>query len=151
MRVEITEAGIAHAGVILKLHNVCFDTPWEPKAINEILSMPRVGALIISKDDQPEGFALLRVAVDEAEIISIGISPNARRAGQAGRLLQSLITNAGRQGALKIFLEVNENNLAARRLYEKLGFEAVGRRKGYYISVNEKTDALIYSLEITAK
>lgn len=151
MRVEIIEAGIAHAGVISTLQNVCFDTPWEPKAINEILSMPRVGALIISRDDQPEGFALLRFAVDEAEIISIGVLPNARRVGQAGRLLQSLITYASRQGALKIFLEVNEHNRAACGLYKKLGFEVVGRRKGYYNRVTEKTDALIYSLEITAE
>jgi [ribosomal protein S18]-alanine N-acetyltransferase len=148
---DITDVGIAHAEVISVLHGACFETPWDNRSISEILAMPGAGALIIGTGDQPQGFALFRLAADEAEIISIGVSPKARRCGQAGRLLRAITGRASKQGAVKIFLEVGEDNLAARGLYEKGGFKIVGRRKGYYNHAAEKSDALIYALEITAK
>lgn len=151
MKAEIIEVGIAHAEVISALHGGCFDIPWEHKAITEILAMPGASALIASTDDLPQGFALFRLAADEAEIISIGVLPKARRGGLAGRLMLALIDHTTKQGAAKIFLEVGEDNLAARALYEKGGFSIVGRRKGYYDNGGKKSDAFIYNLEITSK
>lgn len=148
---DIVAAGIAHANVISALHKSCFETAWEARAVVEILAMPGAFALIGNSDDCPQGFVLFRLAADEAEIISIGVSPNTRRAGLAGRLLQASIDHATKQKCVKMFLEVAEDNTAACALYEKFGFLICGRRPGYYDHEAGKTDALLYSLEITAK
>jgi ribosomal-protein-alanine N-acetyltransferase len=75
------------------------------------------------------GFVVSRQVADkEREILNIVVHPDFRRLGIATELLRSEITRE--PGAH--FLEVRESNVAARRLYERLGFQAVGTRPGYY-------------------
>lgn len=148
---EISEVGIAHTDVISVLHGACLETAWNKQAVAEILVMPGTFALISASAEQPQGFALVRLAVDEAEIISIGVIPAARRSGHAEGLLRSAISSLTRRGAAKVFLEVAEDNAAACTLYEKCGFSLCGRRKDYYDHKGAKTDALIYALEIIVK
>ena len=69
-----------------------------------------------------------RVADKEREILNIAVHPEFRRLGVATELLRAEI--ARWPGAH--FLEVRESNIAARSLYEGLGFQAVGTRPGYY-------------------
>jgi ribosomal-protein-alanine N-acetyltransferase len=90
------------------------------------------------------GFVLAQVAADEAEILSIGVSNDARRQGIALRLVQAARTAAAASGANRIFLEVAVSNEAALELYKKSGFAEVGRRPRYYASVSGLAqDALI--------
>ena len=56
----------------------------------------------------------------------------ARRQGFAARMMVAAATQAAEAGATKMFLEVGTENAAAQGLYRKLGFEEVGRRRGYY-------------------
>lgn len=151
MSEDINQVGIAHAGVISALHGACFETSWDGQAVTGILVTAGTFALISGIGDCPRGFVLFRLAADEAEIISIGVLPPARRAGVAGRLLRASIQYAARRGAARMFLEAAADNTAGRALYEKCGFAACGRRRGYYGHRTGKTDALIYSLEITGK
>ncbi len=151
MSEEISQVGITHAGVIAALHGECFETAWDVKAVTEILAMPGAVALISAENDCPNGFALFRMAADEAEIITIGVTRDARRGGHGARLLQASIQSAKLCGAAKMFLEVAEDNVGARALYEKCGFTVCGRRSGYYYHGSGKIDALIYELEIIAK
>jgi polysaccharide biosynthesis protein PslH len=78
----------------------------------------RVGGFIVSR----------QVAEGEREILNIAVHPELRRQGIATELLHAELVRA--PGAH--FLEVRESNIAARRLYERLGFEMVGERPGYY-------------------
>jgi ribosomal-protein-alanine N-acetyltransferase len=78
------------------------------------------------------GFALARVAADEAELLSLGVIPAARRQGIGQALLDDVIRVAAARQAAALFLEVAETNEAARRLYGTNGFSAVGRRPDYY-------------------
>jgi len=156
---QISQVGMAHAGVIATLHGECFETAWDVKAIIEILAMAGAVALISTENAYPNGFALFTMAADEAEIIMIGVTRDARRGGYGGRLLQAAIESAKKCGAVKMFLEVAEDNTGARALYEKCGFTICGRRSGYYDSGASagagksagKIDALIYQFEIIAK
>ncbi len=151
MSEEISQVGIAHAGVIAALHGQCFETAWDVKAVTEILAMPGAIALISAQSAGPHGFSVFRMAADEAEIITIGVTRDARRGGHGGRLLQASIDSAKLYGAAKMFLEVAEDNTGARALYEKCGFTICGRRNDYYDHGAGKIDALIYELEIIAK
>lgn len=70
--------------------------------------------------------------LDEGEIGGIAVAPEHRRRGVGEALLAALCAEAKRRNAAALLLEVRESNLAARRLYEKNGFETVGKRKNYY-------------------
>ena len=68
----------------------------------------------------------------QADIQSLAVVESARRRGLARALVQSLVAEARERGAREVFLEVRVDNPGARALYESLGFEALGVRKGYY-------------------
>lgn len=78
-------------------------------------------------------FVLMRVIADEAEILSIATDPTERRQGLARATLEAGETAARKAGAQRIFLEVAEENSAARALYERAGYRQIGRRPGYYL------------------
>jgi [ribosomal protein S18]-alanine N-acetyltransferase len=69
---------------------------------------------------------------DEAEILSVAVTSSKRGKGLAQRLLDLNLRRLAGLGARTVFLEVDENNVPARRLYRRAGFRDVGRREGYY-------------------
>lgn len=87
------------------------------------------------------GFLVAQRVDYEWELQNIVVAPSARRKGLGKRLLEGLLDRAA-QANRAVFLEVRESNTAARKLYEKAGFELSGRRKSYYINPSE--DAAVY-------
>ena len=81
--------------------------------------------------DPRGGLVLARTIMDESEILTIGVLPQARRLGLGTRLLRAAMDQALARDARTMFLEVAEPNSAARALYTSLGFTDVGRRKRY--------------------
>ena len=71
-------------------------------------------------------------AADEGEILNLGVAPAHRRCGVGRALAIATLEQLSAAGVRQVFLEVRESNVAARRLYEALGFREVGRRDGYY-------------------
>jgi ribosomal-protein-alanine N-acetyltransferase len=92
-------------------------------------------------DDTVVGYAGVWVLVDEAHVTNIAVLPKWRRQGIGEGLLTKLMTVAKAHGADKMTLEVRKSNWGARRLYEKLGFVALGCRRNYYAETRE--DAII--------
>jgi [ribosomal protein S18]-alanine N-acetyltransferase len=78
------------------------------------------------------GWGGVLVIADSAEILTVGVVPTARRRGIARQLLDDLLAEARRHGAVEAFLEVRVDNDAARALYLREGFVQVGLRRGYY-------------------
>ncbi len=78
------------------------------------------------------GWAGIRVIGTEAEVLTVGVVPSARRQGIARLLVADLLDHARSRGAVVVFLEVRVDNLAARALYDSEGFEQIGVRRGYY-------------------
>ena len=89
------------------------------------------------------GYVWARFVLDEADIGNVAVAPDSRRRGIGAALLKALFAESERRGAAVLQLEVRESNLAARRLYEKNGFEIVGKRKNYYEKPAE--DAILMS------
>lgn len=87
------------------------------------------------------GFTLMRIAADEAEVLSIGVKPAARKGGLGKKLLHMAMSGARSGGAHSLFVDVARQNTAACALYESAGFERVGIRKNYY---ENGDDALCY-------
>lgn len=112
------------------LHAAAFTTaprPWTEAELAGYLTNRFVFLL-----SEPGGFLLGRVIADEAELLTIAVAPDARRAGIGRRLVAGFLDESARRGAATAFLEVAETNAAALALYLSAGFAPVARRKGYY-------------------
>lgn len=116
-----------------------FPEPFSEAEFTTLLIAP--GVFVLGDAD---GFALGRVAADEAELLTIAVAPEARRRGRGRDLLQDFQAEAGRRGAAQAFLEVAEDNTPARALYTAAGWAEVGRRRGYYtLPGGGRADALV--------
>jgi ribosomal-protein-alanine N-acetyltransferase len=108
-----------------------FGEAWTRGQCLGILDLPRVWLTLASMDDQPAGFALARTVVDESELLLLGVRPAFRSRGIGGALVQRTQAVALASGARILHLEVRQGN-DALRLYNRIGFQEVGRRHGYY-------------------
>jgi ribosomal-protein-alanine N-acetyltransferase len=139
-------AGLADAALLAALHTGAFNRPWSQDAFEVFLGDPTVFGLIIGGD----GFILWRTVAGEAEILTLAVSPAARRQGIARALLAGAVERAAKAPAEWMFLEVSEQNSAALALYQAAGFQIGGLRKGYYESENQPENALLMRLSLTA-
>ena len=127
------------------LHAQAFAAPWSEAEFADLLQQAGVFAV-----EEPDGFILIRVVLDEAEILTLAVRPQARRIGLGGRLVGQGAVRAAQAGAVRLFLEVAEDNVAARALYERAGFAQIGRRKAYYAAPDGgRTDALVLGLDLS--
>ncbi|CAN5119857.1 N-acetyltransferase [soil metagenome] len=131
------------AALLAALHAPSFHAPWDEAALKELLGQTGVFAAA-----SQTGFILCRVVLDEAEILTLSVLPEARRRGLAGRLTNAAAEIARAAGAERLFLEVAEDNVAARALYARAGFVQTGRRKAYYETPQGRADALILVLNL---
>ena len=135
-RFAITPLGALDLDRAAALHAESFaalgERAWTRQDIAELVASPGVAGLLLQIDGQDAGFALCRVAADEAELLTIAVRPARRRQGAARRLLAAVIDHVRDGGARTLFLEVGVDNLAARNLYDAQGFCAVGARRAYY-------------------
>jgi ribosomal-protein-alanine N-acetyltransferase len=129
--VTIRRAGIADAGLIAALHAASFAQAWSAEDFARFLTNPLCRCLLASAPI-PNGFVVVRVAADEAEVLTLAVAPEARRRGLAALLMRSLQEELIAAGTRRLYLEVGVVNEAAVALYEGLGFEKAGRRPGYY-------------------
>ncbi|MGH1350700.1 MAG: ribosomal protein S18-alanine N-acetyltransferase [Methyloligellaceae bacterium] len=96
------------------------------------------------------GFLILRIVIDEAEILTIGVAADYQGRGVASLLCKDLLDTATKDGVKKIFLEVRADNVKALSLYEKQGFDLVATREGYYKNHKEagRIDGLVMQKSI---
>ncbi len=136
----IANAGPLHATALSAIHARAFpaDECWDERIIAGQLSQPGVFGLIHPRG----GMLLARLAADEAEVLTVAVVPELRQQGVGRLLLSRAAEEARRRGAARLFLEVSTRNPAARGLYQALGFQQVGRRRGYYA---DGSDALVMS------
>lgn len=126
------------------LHAQAFAAPWSAREFADLLSQPGVLAI-----EETDGFILIRVVLDEAEILTLAVIPTARRLGLGRRLVEEGAVVATQAGAARLFLEVAEDNTPARALYDRAGFRQIGRRKAYYTQANgSRTDAVVMSRDL---
>jgi ribosomal-protein-alanine N-acetyltransferase len=126
-------AALTDAGLLAALHAPCFpDDPWPAAAMGSLLESLGVFGLIAEEEGWARGFILCRLAADEGEVLSLAVPPPARRQGIGRRLLAGALAWARAWRVTTLFLEVAEDNPAARALYRAAGFTVVGHRPGYY-------------------
>lgn len=139
----IEQINASAAALCAELHRVSIAPSWDADAFATLLASPGVAGFIAKRADAPAGTALLRIAADEAELLTIAVAPDQRRAGVAGAMLDAVIRCAREADAIAIHLEVAADNDGARALYEGRGFSATGRRAAYYRRAAGAVDAVL--------
>ena len=114
---------------------------WSRDVFSLQLTMPGIVALLCAL----KGLIIARVAADEAEVLTLAVTPAARRSGVAAALLGAAARQVTAMGARALFLEVSVSNDAARALYKRAGFVEKGRRAQYY---SDRSDALVLRLNL---
>ena len=124
---------------LAQIHAECFAQNWTAETLADLVST--VGTIGFRNEG---GFILVRMAVNEAEILTLAVRPAGRRRGAGTALVRTAANDAFHRGIGEFFLEVATGNAPARGLYTRLGFAEVGRRKAYYaLGHGEFEDALI--------
>ena len=143
--IEIVQMTAAHTGQIAELERICFSDPWSEKSIATELDS-RLSLWLVAMDgEKVAGYVGSQSVLGETDMMNIAVSPDYRRQGIGEKLVVELIQKLTEKGNHSLTLEVRASNDPAQKLYEKLGFEQVGRRKNYYR--NPKEDALILRKE----
>ncbi len=128
----LAEASSRDAAAIAALHGQSFRRGWSEQEIEGLLTDRQVIAHRATTGTKLVGFIMSRRAADEAEILSVAVARSSRGRGLARQLLDLHLRRLAALGARAVFLEVDEHNEAAIRLYSRAGFREVSRRPNYY-------------------
>jgi ribosomal-protein-alanine N-acetyltransferase len=155
---------VADLDAVLAIESISHLHPWTKGNFSDSLAAAHWAYCIrpsLSEDDEVPGtfldsqalwaYCILYPAVDELHLLNITVSPQLRKLGLGARLMQAIEGVASQQKMPRIILEVRPTNVPALALYQKLGFEQIGLRKGYYPASPEtglREDALVMAKSI---
>uniref|UniRef100_A0A450ZW69 [Ribosomal protein bS18]-alanine N-acetyltransferase n=1 Tax=Candidatus Kentrum sp. TC TaxID=2126339 RepID=A0A450ZW69_9GAMM len=132
---------------VMKIEREGYAFPWSIGIFRDCL---RAGyhCLVLERRNCLMGYGIISIGAGEAQLLNLCIRRKYRAQGLGRWLLGHLIDVAGRHNADSMFLEVRPSNRAALRLYQRMGFNEVGVRKGYYPGKNGPDDAIILGLAL---
>ena len=146
---HVRDAQSGDLKAILEIERLSFSDPWSARMFRPHLYNRAYPFLVAEEQRTVVGFAVAQTVVSEAELLDIAVHPGARGRGVGATLLEALMAQCAVQGAVTMTLEVRESNGAARALYNRYGFDQVGRRRRYYHDPTE--DALILQATLPAE
>jgi [ribosomal protein S18]-alanine N-acetyltransferase len=132
---------------VVTIERSSYQFPWSEGIFRDCL---RVGYLcrVMTVDKQVIGYGVMSVGAGEAHILNLCIGGAYRCHGLGKKLLEYLLQRGADSGMSEAFLEVRPSNIAAIRLYNSMGFEQVGTRRGYYQAVGGREDAAVLKLAL---
>ncbi|UVJ44781.1 ribosomal protein S18-alanine N-acetyltransferase [Pseudomonas sp. LS1212] len=134
----MTEADL---DAVLKVEYAAFSHPWTRGIFLDGLKSYEIWLMF--EGNQQVGHGVINVIIDEAHLLNITVKPESQGRGLGLRLLEQLMSRAYQLNARECFLEVRASNQPAYRLYERYGFNEIGRRRDYYPAVGGREDALV--------
>jgi ribosomal-protein-alanine N-acetyltransferase len=102
--------------------------------------------LVLELGGEVFGYGVMTIGAEEGHLLTLSIAAGSQRKGWGERLLREFIHLAKERLAQSMFLDVRESNRAASRLYERLGFKRIGKRRGYYPAMGGREDSLVMEL-----
>jgi ribosomal-protein-alanine N-acetyltransferase len=118
-----------------------YSMPWGEATFRGLLRRVDADLLVAESAGTLVGYAAAWFVVDQGELGNVAVARDWRKRGIGARLVDAVIARAAERGVREVFLEVRPSNLTAQRLYERFGFQAVGRRRNYYVAPSE--DAIV--------
>jgi ribosomal-protein-alanine N-acetyltransferase len=146
----VEPATLRDAARLAQLHGASFHRGWAEAEFENMLIERNTLVHRLRLGRKTIGFAVSRIAADEAEILSIAVASSHRGRGLSRDLLLTHLGHLAGRGVRTVFLEVEENNQPARRLYQRAGFGIAGRRERYYRQPDgEQLNALLMRRDLS--
>ena len=140
--VRMTSQGLrVHQERVLEIETLSSPSPWGLSAFEAETTNPFSRFWGVTGHDTLRGYICFWLCDQAYELLNIAVHPEARRRGLGKRLMEWMFQQGIVEGVKTIWLEVRPSNRAARRLYRKMGFTEVGRRRRYYRDLDE--DAIL--------
>jgi ribosomal-protein-alanine N-acetyltransferase len=135
---------------VAAVERASYQFPWSEGVFRDCV---RVGYLcrVVEYRSEISGYGIMSFGAGEAHVLNICIRQELRGTGVGRRLMDYLLDRARDEYMQDVFLEVRPSNLIAIGLYESMGFQRIGLRKGYYQAVGGREDALVYKLALEPK
>jgi ribosomal-protein-alanine N-acetyltransferase len=147
----ILDARPGDASALAVLHRVSFRHGWSENEFERLLA-DRAAIAHVARANGGRGavvgFVLSHRVDHEAEILLVALAPGERGHGTATKLLAKHLGRLAALGVSRVFLEVDEGNASARKLYSRAGFAEVGRRAGYYRKPEGNAAALVLGRDL---
>jgi len=121
--------------------------PWTRGNFIEALNSGYV-CRVVEAEGEISSYVILMPAVDEAEMLVIGVSAAQWRKGLGRMMLNEMLETARKRNFKRVFLEVRSSNVAAIALYRCVGFTEIGVRRDYYQNANGSEDALVMACDL---
>lgn len=127
---------------IVRIEREIFLFPWSLQNFADSIHTGYI-CQVLEQDDTIFGYSIMMTGPDEAHLLTIGIAAHWQGKGWGEKLLQHFIQLARQQKKKSILLDVRESNQGAARLYRRMGFQQIAKRKGYYPAMCGREDAII--------
>ena len=122
--------------------------PWTRGNFADALNSGYICRVDEAEEGGIRGYAILMPALDEAELLNIGVAAAQQRKGLGRAMLAEMLNVAHDKNMQRVFLEVRSSNVAAIALYRSAGFSEIGLRRGYYQNANGSEDALVMACKM---
>ena len=142
--VQLRDMTAGDVSAVVAIERASYTMPWSEATFRGLLRRRDAELVSAEAGGAVIGYAAFWCVVDQGELGNVAVSAAWRGFGIGARLVEDIIQRAARRGVREVFLEVRPSNSVARKLYERLGFRPVGRRRRYYQAPVE--DAIVLRL-----
>ena len=139
---------MADLDAVCQIEEQCFSVPWSRESMEkELIGNDQAHYLVAEIDEKVVGYAGFWQVLDEGHIMNIAVAPSMRGQGLGEELMRAMLQQGTQLGIIYWTLEVRVSNIAAIKLYEKVGFTSAGIRPGYYEKPKEDANIMWYKFE----
>jgi [ribosomal protein S18]-alanine N-acetyltransferase len=148
--VEIRAMTDGDVRAVVEIERGSYQFPWSEGIFRDCLRVGYVCRVVLSGEELI-GYGIMSTGAGEAHILNLCVRESYRCRGIGRTLLEHLLARAGTAGSSEAYLEVRPSNTAAIRLYQTLGFEPIGVRRGYYQALGGREDAAVLRLALRGR
>jgi ribosomal-protein-alanine N-acetyltransferase len=132
---------------IMVIEPQIYPYPWTSGNFSDSLNSG-YSACVLLHNEEIIGYSLMMMVLDEAHLLNLSIAKNYQKQGLGRYLLEHMVDIAKNNQMVNMFLEVRQSNISAIALYENMGFNEMGIRRGYYPAINGREDAVLMGLAL---
>lgn len=138
---------MADLDAVMAIEPLIYTHPWTRGNFKDSLNAG-YSCWVYTEGNSVIGYAVLMLVLDEAHLLNLSIAQAYQGRGLGRALLEQMMRTARNHGAQNMFLEVRPSNEAAIYLYERVGFNEMAVRRGYYPTKDGREDAILMGMAL---
>lgn len=145
--IELRPMTAQDINAVMEVEKSVYPYPWTKGIFADCLRV-NYECWVATVENDIIAHAVLSVAAGESHILNLAVGKGYQKQGIGKQLLKHMVGIARIKSVDIIMLEARPSNVAAIQLYEAIGFNEIGIRKGYYPADNGKEDALLFAMQL---